>query len=292
MRVTESRMIELAGAGVARARERAAQSGEQLSSGVRVAHPSDDPVAWGEGMRAEARAAASGGRGQAIARSRERLVDVDGALAGIGEVLARARELAIELGNDSYAAGDRAAAAVEVRGLRAQVLALANLQASDGEYLLAGSQGGSAPFDPTGAYLGDDARRSVEVGEGQQAVVGVPGSVLTVSSGVDILGALDSLASALAANDGVQIRAGVGSMATAVGQVASARADVGARMAALDLADNARRDLELRLAGEHDDAVAVDPVAAASSFARAQNALEAARVAAQAMIALARGGKG
>jgi flagellar hook-associated protein 3 FlgL len=293
MRVTESRLMDLAGAGVSRARSQAARAAEELSSGERVTRSSDDPVAWAEGMRASARHAQSDGRGLAIARARERLVESDAALGGIGDALARARELAVQLGNDHFSAAERAGAADEMRALRAQILAHASARGSDGEYLFAGGAGGTAPFDPTtGAYLGDAARRSVEVGEGGQlAVATVSGEVLTTAAGVDVLPVLDTLIAALDGNDAAGVRASLTDLVTATEQVAAARTDVGARMATLDRADEARQDFELRLAESHEHAVGADPVDAASRFADAQSALAAARAAAEALIQMARGNR-
>jgi flagellin-like hook-associated protein FlgL len=220
-------------------------------------------------------------------------VDTDAALAGIGDALGRARELAVQLGSDQYGPAERAGAAAEVRALRAQILAHASARGSDGEYLLAGGAGGAPPFDPvTGAYLGDAARRSIEVGEGaQQAVVSVPGSVLTAAAGVDLLPTLDALITALDMNDAPGVRALLGDLVTATEQVAGARADTGAHMAALDRADEARLDLELRLAESHERAVGADAIDAATRFGEAQSALAAARAAAEALIAMARGGR-
>ncbi|MSP59499.1 MAG: flagellar hook-associated protein FlgK [Myxococcales bacterium] len=197
MRVTETRMIELAGDAVARGRDRAAAAAEQAAGGLRVAVPSDDPTAWADGARANARMTQSAARGTSIARARDGLIATDGALDSLGVSLSRAAELAVQMANGSWNAADRKHGALEVRALRAQVLAAANSRAPDGEFLLAGGKGGVAPFNGAGVYVGDDQAREIEIADGQQQAVTPPGTLLTTAKGIDVLALLDQLATAL-----------------------------------------------------------------------------------------------
>ena len=289
MRVTESRLIVIATDGVAKARERAADAGDAMSSGMRVSRPSQDGAAWAEGQRAAAVTQISQGRGSAMSRMKERLDETDRALGSIGDILGRATELAVGLANGTYDAAARADAAVEVRTLRGAAIAAANTRALDGEYILAGDRGAAAPFDAAGAYVGDAGERTIEIGEGQSAALGVPGTTLTAASGVDVFGVLDTLATALEANDQVGVRAQLGDLQTSVAQVARARVALGTRTNALTRADDARTEFEQSLAERRSSAVEVDAVAAASDLSRASAALESARASATELIRLARG---
>src|SRR5262245_6630033 len=242
MRVTETRMIEMVTAGMTRAREQAADAGTKLQTGVRVDRPSDDAAAWEQGMRAAARAAVSQRRGSAIARATDRLQETDGALDGVGSTLARVTELAVQLGSGTYNASDRADAAKEVVALRDAALAFANTRGADGEYILAGSRGGSAPFDAAGVYSGDGVARQIEAGEGQTQIASVPGTVLTAASGgVDVFTVLQNVVNALQSNDVSGLQACLSDLRQAVAQVADARAEVGGRMRALAAVDAARQ---------------------------------------------------
>jgi flagellar hook-associated protein 3 FlgL len=289
MRITEGRMMDLAVAATTRAQAKVAADAATMSSGIRVARPSDDPAAWVDGERAAARRTVSEERGTSIARAGERLDATDGALATIGSVLARARELAVQGANDTYGADERVALALEVRELRAAALAAANSRGSDGEYLLAGSLGTTAPFDPAGIYMGDASSRSVESSESGTQVVTIPGSVLTAASGgVDIFAVLDGLDAAFTANDGPAIRAQLDGLDAGVRQVSAARSDGGALSAALGLADEARGTLELNLTSVISRAVEADAFAAAGQLSRSAQALEAARIVAANVIELVR----
>lgn len=277
MRVTENRLLESATVAVTRARNQVAEAGAAVQTGVRVALPSQDPVAWSQAARTEARQAASAGRGGAIARAGERLRETDRAFAGIGEALARIRELTVQVGSDLYGAAERAGAAAEVRALQAHLLGLANTRGPDGEYLLGGTASATPPFGPDGAYLGNGARRTVEVAEGVASTVSLTGEALTAAAGVDVFAVLTTLTAALDANDGAAIRATLSDIGTAVAQVARARTDVGSHASALDAVELARQEFDHSLALVREQAVGADPIAAASALAQSTVALQSAQ---------------
>ncbi len=286
MRVTESRMMELSAAGMASARDRAAQAEQVMSSGVRVAQPSDDPVAWQEGERAAARTAMSQARGTAIGTATDHLQQTDTALSTIADALQSARSLAVEGANGALGPNEVAALASSVSALRDTVLAQANARDTDGEYLFAGSRGTTAPFSAAGAYSGDAATRSIELAEGQTAPVTVSGAALTSASGVDVLGVLSSLATALQGNNVAGIQQAIGDLKTATDQVSGARAQAGAALGELRSADNARGQLELTLNTLQSRDVDADPITAASNLAQAKAALDASQAVAQEIAAM------
>jgi flagellin-like hook-associated protein FlgL len=136
VRITESRIMQLASSAVSDARTRAAKAGEAVQTGRRVERPSDDPAAWATGARAAARKVLSGERGQAMAHLMDGLAQTDDALGAIGESLTRAAEIGIQALNGTLSAADRAApvaggeeALGEVQGAVGQV---ANVRAEAG----------------------------------------------------------------------------------------------------------------------------------------------------------------
>jgi flagellar hook-associated protein 3 FlgL len=288
MRITEHRMVELASASLSKQRERVAQSGEQLSSGERVSRPSQDPAAWSAARRAEAARTINDGRGQALARTQERLSLVDGALAQIGSVMSRSRELAISAASDTIDPESLEVILAEVRSLRQSALAAANTRSSEGEYVLAGNQSDQAPFDADGVYQGDDATRFIETQNGLEQSASISGAVLTSAAGVDIFAELAAFETALETGDRDGITAAIEAMTAGHQQVSSARADGGAKSAALLAAEDAQRQLDAALIELQSDLVGADPIAAASELARHSSSLEAAQVVAQRIIDLTR----
>lgn len=288
MRITEHRMVELASQSLSAARERVATSGEQLSSGERVSRPSQDPAAWSAARRADAARTLNRGRGEALARSQERLTQADASLAQIGSVLARAGELAIAASSETIDPASLEAIAVELRGLRQQALAAANARGVEDEFILAGSQSDQPPFDADGVYQGDDLTRLVETQNGLEQTVTVSGSVLTAAGGVDVFAELAAFETALAANDRAGINAAIDAMRSAHQQVSAARSDGGAKSAALLAAQDSQRALDGSLVALHSRLVGADPIEAASELAQHSQSLEAAQAVAQRIVDLTR----
>jgi flagellar hook-associated protein 3 FlgL len=290
MRVTEFRMTQQAADAVSKQREKAAEAGDALTTGVRVHKPSDDLAAWTEAARAKARATLSDARGSAIGTSKDRLAATERALEGVNGVLVQAQTLATQMANGTYNAQERADTVAQIQSLRAQALAFANTQGPDGSYVLAGTASTTAPFDASGAYVGDTKRLDIDSGENERTTSSVPGTVLTGAGGTDIFGVLDALAAALGANDVTGVRNSLTPLTAGITQLASARTDLGTRVAALDDADEARQSFELELATQQDRSVGADPVQAASQLAQAQQAFEASRTVASQIIAMLRQG--
>ncbi|ROR34916.1 flagellar hook-associated protein FlgL [Inmirania thermothiophila] len=153
----------------------------QLATGRRVLTPADDPAAAARILSLTASTAGLEQYGANAAAARARLGVEETALAGAQRLLVRARELAIQGGDDALAAADRDAIAEEVRGLRAELVRIANSQDANGEYVFAGFKVRTEPFTERGAgvtYNGDGGQRFVEVGPGRQVAVGDAGSAV------------------------------------------------------------------------------------------------------------------
>ena len=288
MRITEHRMVELAAQGLSTARGRVASSAEELTSGLHVSRPSQNPAAWAETRRAAALQTINSGRGEALARSQERLMDVDQALGQIGGAMARAQELAVAASSETIGPEALRAIAAELHGLRLTALAAANTRGSDGEYILAGTRSADPPFDDSGVYHGDDVGRDIETQNGLEQAVTVTGSVLTASHGIDVLAAMSAFETALDANDRTGITAAIEAMRTGNQQVSSARADGGAKSMSLLAAQDAQSQLDTSLTALQSRLAAADPIAAASELAQHSQSLAAAQAVAQTIAELTR----
>jgi flagellar hook-associated protein 3 FlgL len=278
MRITSTRMIDVAAAATTKSQSAVATVSSQLSSGLRVTSPSDDPMAWLAAQRTKLREALSQGSGAAVAASRERLEVSDNSLAALGDIVSQVRSLAVQGSSDTYNPDNRAGLGQQVRGLFQTALDSANAQGHDGEYLFAGSASTTAPFSATGVYQGDANVRSVPGNGSLTAGVTISGSRLTAASGVDVLPLLDRVATALSNNDMPTLLAALPDLDTAVKQISSARSQSGAAMNALDQTTAARTVLEQDMQAAIARYVEIDTVAAASELAKASQSLEVSRV--------------
>lgn len=276
MRVTNRMLYEAAQAQTASARDRVHRATERLATGQRVVHPGDDPAAASIIVSHRAAIERYKTIDRAVERADEELQVADGVLQSSSALLARARELAVQLGNDTYSASERAAAATEIRGISAQLIQLANTEVA-GRYIFGGNTDNAAPFSALGVYSGDATVRQVEVAPGllQNSSVRADQVFKGVGGGVDVFAALDSVATALDANDGSAIRASIPSLETSSDQVAAALTEVGSMLQSLSssrtISQAAKDSVQRVLLSEGE----VDTFEAASELANARQALEA-----------------
>lgn len=277
MRVSDSQIYDLSRTHLAGSRERFMALQRQALEGKRVLAPSDDPVAAGRARGETARASRAEDHLRTINVGLAALQLADSALSQVGEVLARVRELAIQQSSDTMGADERAAAATEVRELAEVVRGLANSEMG-GRHVFAGYRDGTAPFDASGAYLGDDGVRELEVGPGVRLPMNVPGNRVfgTAGGGVDVFALLTDLDAALQANDVAAVRSTLGSLEVATGQIADARGEIGAHQRAFEVARAAAEQAHLRAVDTASTLVDADPIETYISLSQARTALEAA----------------
>lgn len=288
MRITESRLLEITTRGVAGAKAQIGHAGEQLSSGMRVRKPSDDPTSWIDGMRAKARKEITEAQGLALSRAQDRLSDSELQVREVMDILSLTRERSIMFANQTHDAQSRQLGAEEIRVVRERVLGLLNSQATDGEYLFAGSQTSTTPFTTQGVYQGDSSTRQVETSDGSRALMSVAGDEFTAQFGTDVLGTMDGFLNALATNDLPGIQSSITQLDLAFDQVNGILRRIGTRGAGIIDANDARQDLALQLDSVYSNRMAADSVAAAVELTQANGALEGSRAAIQQIVAMIR----
>jgi flagellar hook-associated protein 3 FlgL len=249
---------------------------QRAETGLRVAAPSDDPIASAlarkETSAAQRQSAYQKGADEAMTK----LATADSTLGSVHDALLQAHDLSIQAANDTLNATDRASLANQVAQIRANVLSLANTE-QEGHFIFAGYKDGAQPFDAAGVYNGDTTGPQLEVAKGVQLATGLTGDqVFKPVGGVDVLTALTNLQTALNANDTVGIQQAITDMGGAADHIADSRAQLGILMQNADMAKNVAQQAQDRATQRHADLVEIDPVAAYTDLAKAQSALQAA----------------
>jgi flagellar hook-associated protein 3 FlgL len=275
MRVTGYRMIDLSKAASQKAQEQVSDSSQQVSSGLRVDKPSDDPAAWAAAQRAKLQQTLANGTSSAAGTSADRLQQTSGALTSLTSILSQVKSLVVQGANASYSADDRAKMSETVKGLMASAVAAANTQLDDGEYALGGSASTTAPFNADGSYNGDADAREISAGANASSVASIPGSRLTAADGVDVIPLLGKIATSLANNDTDALNTNLGDLNTAIQQVSLTQTVTGGAMSALNATVTAHTQLSTNLSKQISDDVEVDTVSAASDLAKASASLQA-----------------
>lgn len=168
MRISTNQIQIAAGERMVDQQSKLSKVQQQVSTGLRVMKPSDDPVASAQLInfqnvkRQVEQYQANSGAATA------RLSLESGVLEGVTEVLQRARELAVYGNNGSQTNETRSYIAEEIDQLNEELMGLANTIDAEGEFLFAGSKGRFRPFsrDVKGQYVysGDDTQRSIKIG--------------------------------------------------------------------------------------------------------------------------------
>lgn len=151
------------------AQARLQRTQEELASGKRLLNPSDDPVATAQIQSIRSELSRIETMQSNISRASSELAMVEDSVASVEGLLMRARELAVRGANDSLSLQDREIIATEVDALREQLIATANTQSSDGDYIYAGYAVSAAPYtDATvnATYAGDTGVRAINIAPG------------------------------------------------------------------------------------------------------------------------------
>jgi flagellar hook-associated protein 3 FlgL len=137
---------------------------QQLTTGKRVNRASDDPTSAARAERALAKMQRADADKRGVEASRTLMSQTESSLGDAGELLQRARELIVSAGNPSFTDAERKGMATELRGLRQQLLSLANSGDAANGYLFGGQGSAQAPFvDAPGGvqFRGTEGERQI-----------------------------------------------------------------------------------------------------------------------------------
>jgi flagellar hook-associated protein 3 FlgL len=221
-----------------------AKSQAQLAAGKQVITPSDAPTQAASIQRLKSIMARQDSYAVTLAAVNTRLQDEESALQGVSNMVVRIKEIAIQAASDTIGPADRKVLAVEMQGLRDQILSMANAQDSSGNYLFAGSRVDQPAFAENGfgdvTYQGDQTRMRVSVGDQRTVQLNRSGSeafvrvVRTdakgVSTGLGFFQALDQLTAAVQGSSRMDMQRGIGEMDALQNGLTLALAQVGTDM--------------------------------------------------------------
>ncbi len=160
-----------------------------LSSGQRISSFADDPSGLGSIRRFGTLQAANEQYTRNLGSARTFLESADSNLQGMSGVMAKLREVLIRETGALANPESNASAAVELEGLREQMLALVNAEV-EGTYIFGGFRTDAPPFRLDGngvVYEGDDNVQAVQVGASLRIPVSIAGQEM-LGSNVALLG--------------------------------------------------------------------------------------------------------
>jgi flagellar hook-associated protein 3 FlgL len=171
----------------------------ELSSGLAVSSPGDDPLAASAGVALGSALAQQDAYVQSATSLEGMLQTADSALGSAVTQITSAIALATGGLDGTHSSSNFSEISTQLESIRDQVVSLANTSYA-GSYVFSGTAGSTQPFTidttttpATAVYSGDTNQQFTETPSGQKIAVSVPGSAIFSATGADVLGSLNKL---------------------------------------------------------------------------------------------------
>lgn len=286
MKVSTSLFFDRASQQMVAGQQRLNQVQMQLATGKTINNASDAPDKASTLRRLSTTIAQQESYQKNLGSLTERLENQDTALQNVSSMMIRLRELSIQYANGTLSADQRRIAAVEVRGVRDQILSLANSRDSNGLGLFNGSRVTQDAFNGDGEYQGDQTSNDVPVGDSRAVSNRRTGSDVFTSvirneggteKAVGFFKVIDDMAAALEGNNIANVQRGIGELTQLHQGISLAQADIGSDRNVVDSQSVAIDEQLLRLKSLESDLQDVDYTEAVTRMQKELMSLQAAQ---------------
>ncbi|WGY68272.1 flagellar hook-associated protein FlgL [Burkholderia cepacia] len=158
---------------------------QQISSGVSLSTPADNPLGAAQAVQLSMTSATLSQYSSNQNTALSSLQAEDQTLNSVNNLLSSIHTVVIQAGDGSLSDSDRSALSTQLQGYRNQLLTLANSTDGAGNYLFAGFQSTTAPFAnaPGGGvtYSGDGGARQVQITDSTTVAQGDSGESVFLS---------------------------------------------------------------------------------------------------------------
>ena len=262
------------------------RSQDELSTGLKVQKPSDDPFAAAQSERARSFQAHLEIDRRSVSFSRSTLGSIEGALGNAGDTLQTVRDRLLSAQSSVVSMSDRQSIAIELRQMRSELLGIANRSDGGGGYLFGGQGSEIAPFvDGTPVqYRAQSGDQLTGVGLPAEIAVNGANAFTSIDSGaskVNLFQVIDSAITALEdptlsnANLALNVSPMISQIDDSLNANLGMRAKVGERLRALDSHSQYLDDSELNSKKYNSEMTQVDLAKAISEFNAQKTNLDA-----------------
>jgi len=291
MQISTNYLFDRASAQMSQLQNDLAKSQAQIAAQKQVLHPSDAPDQAAAITRLKSVISRNDGYGKALDTIQARLDTESTTLSSASDVLIRIKELAIQANNGTQGSTSRAAIATEMKGLRDQLLSLANSTDTTGNYLFSGSKVKTPAFatDAAGevSYQGDQTHMQVAVGDQRTIAINRPGSTAFVrvvrsaadgsSTGTGFFQAIDDLIAGVKTAESSSMQRGLTEMDALHQGVVLAQAQAGTDMKVVEQQRAVLDDTKLTLKTALSNVEDLDMAVAITQMQKQMLSLEAAQ---------------
>ena len=291
MRISSANAFDSSISNLQRRQQTLAQTQEQLTSGKRVIRPSDDPAAAAAAERALAAESRSFAQLRALDTSRQAMQLSESALGAADELMQQARELLVSAGSGIQTDKDRQIIGEAMRGLRNDLLAVANRSDGAGRYLFGGQGADSPPLlDSPGGVTYNGASGQLLAASGEASPLSIdgqaawllapdaanPGSTLSLFNVLDrVVGELLTIGRT-SAQISLTVSSGLGDIDSTANNLSAWRARTGAALNRIDAIGERLSLTQLDAQRERSEAEDLDLLQAISDFKNQQTGYDAA----------------
>lgn len=262
---------------------------EQVSSGMVVNKPSDDPLTTRQLLDLQNQIDAGDQYSSNITKGSLLLNVTSTALSSMADIMKQVKQTASTMSNGSNDPTSKASVVGNLNQLKQQLIDLGNTQTGN-QYVFAGFKSGQ-PFASDGTFSGTDDSLNVSISPSSQVATNVSGGALlrggtppaAVGSGatagqgpIDILGGIDALITAISSNDTAGVADGIKNMQAGADQVNAAISDVAGRQVRLTNVQTMIANNQNTLKGIYSDKQNVDYAKVGVELSQQTTALNAA----------------
>ena len=265
---------------------------EKLTSGKKINRPSDDPTGASQAERSLTRMARIATDQRALEVQANAITLAESALGDATSLVLGIRDLVVSAGNGTYTATDRASIALQMQGLREQLLDIANRTDANNTPLFGGLGSAVIPFTQSGATITfngvDGQKTSTETTvpgamDGQEIWMNVASDPSNPSSAktnlfaildTAIAGVGSTTATAAAVTQTVSLA--LSQIDAGLNQIQSARGQAGTWLNRVDNIATTQQNRLQSLAADKSRAEDIDMVTGISDFQKMQTGYQAA----------------
>ena len=291
MKISTSFLFDRATSQMSTVQNKLSTAQAQMSQGKQVIAPSDAPDQAAVITRFKGVIQKNEGYLNTLNSANARYQAEETALGNVNDSLIRMRELSIQAANDTVGPADRQALAMEMSGLRDQIMSLANTQDENGLYIFAGSRVTAPAFGVTEsgefAYQGDQSTMQILVGDQRMVQLNRSGAdaftrvvrldVEGKPYGVGFFQAIEDMVQAVKNSDRTGMDRSIGELDNLQIGVSMALAQVGTDMNVLDSQQVVLEETNLRLKSTLSNVEDLDYAEAITQMNKEMLALEAAQ---------------
>lgn len=185
MRISTAQFYQMNVAQMSDQQAQLSQLYQQISSGVSLATPADNPLGAAQAVQFSMTSATLSQYAANQNAALSSLQKEDQTLISVNNLLNSIHTVVIQAGDGSLSDSDRSALSTQLQGYRDQLLTLANSTDGAGNYLFAGFKTATAPFSnaPGGGvtYSGDTGSREVQIADTRSIAQGDNGANVFLS---------------------------------------------------------------------------------------------------------------